>query len=217
MAERHASAYDDPGTPEEVSRRTFLARATMVMGGVVGVTLAVSLIGSLVPTEEILSGTKRWAPLEAKEFNQLQAGASLAPLKLFFMHKSQDGYLETDSREYVWGLKLTPAQEQQMRTDRPDLFGDKAKEVSFPVFNLGFVIFSPICPHLGCHYNWDSGVGKFICPCHGSVYDTYGKHLAGPAPRGLDPLPLREQNGVAEITWIQYETAVPDRVIIAYS
>src|SRR5512136_590384 len=31
-------------------------------------------------------------------------------------------------------------------------------------------VFSPICPHLGCHYNWNPTSGHFECPCHGSVY-----------------------------------------------
>ena len=31
----------------------------------------------------------------------------------------------------------------------------------------------------------------------------------GPAPRGLDPLPLREQNGKAEVTWIDYQSNTP--------
>ena len=29
-----------------------------------------------------------------------------------------------------------------------------------------------ICTHLGCVVPWDSGANKFICPCHGSQYDT---------------------------------------------
>ena len=32
-----------------------------------------------------------------------------------------------------------------------------------------------ICTHLGCVVPWDSGANKFICPCHGSQYDTNGK------------------------------------------
>lgn len=216
MAE-HAGRQEEPETPAEVSRRSFLAQATVVMGGAVGVTLAVTLIGSLVPTEEILSGQRRWSPLERKEFEQLGASNGSAPLKLFFTHKSQDGYLVSESRDYVWGLRLTPAQEQKMRTDRPDLFAIKRGEVPFSVVTMGFVIFSPICPHLGCHFNWDGSLNKFLCPCHGSVFSKDGKHLAGPAPRGLDPLPMREQAGTAEITWIQYEIGVPERVIVAYS
>jgi len=33
---RACSAYDDPGTPEEITRRTFMANATLAIGGVIG-------------------------------------------------------------------------------------------------------------------------------------------------------------------------------------
>ena len=33
----------------------------------------------------------------------------------------------------------------------------------------------------GCVVPWDSGANKFICPCHGSQYDTNGKVVRGPA------------------------------------
>ena len=44
--------------------------------------------------------------------------------------------------------------------------GDK---LPYPVVNLGFAIFSPICPHLGCRYSWIDDQKKFVWPCHGSV------------------------------------------------
>ena len=40
-------------------------------------------------------------------------------------------------------------------------------------------VFSPICPHLGCRYNWHPQKQEFICPCHGSVFAKDGKVLAG--------------------------------------
>jgi hypothetical protein len=45
------SAYDMPQTEEEVTRRTFMANATLAIGGVVGLTLAVPIVGSLLPVE----------------------------------------------------------------------------------------------------------------------------------------------------------------------
>ena len=89
--------------------------------------------------------------------------------------------------------------------------GDK---LPYPVGYMGFTIFSPICPHLGCRYSWVDAQSKFICPCHGSEYTNLGEHLAGPAPRGLDPLPLRDMNGKAELTWIEYKQNTPDLVVL---
>ena len=79
---------------------------------------------------------------------------------------------------------------------------------------MGFTIFSPICPHLGCRFSWVDAQNKFICPCHGSEFTGIGTHVAGPAPRGLDPLPLRESNGKAELTWIEYKQNTPDHIVL---
>lgn len=46
------------------------------------------------------------------------------------------------------------------------------------------------CVHLGCTVPWNAGAGKFICPCHGSVYDLTGQNVAGPAPRPLDMMEI---------------------------
>ena len=44
-----------------------------------------------------------------------------------------------------------------------------------------------VCTHLGCVPNFGSGdFGGWLCPCHGSVYDTAGRIRKGPAPRNLD-------------------------------
>lgn len=42
-----------------------------------------------------------------------------------------------------------------------------------------------VCTHLGCVVPWNSGEGKFVCPCHGSQYDKTGKVVRGPAPLSL--------------------------------
>jgi len=42
-----------------------------------------------------------------------------------------------------------------------------------------------VCTHLGCVVPWNVAENKFICPCHGSQYDTTGKVVRGPAPLSL--------------------------------
>jgi len=41
------------------------------------------------------------------------------------------------------------------------------------------------CTHLGCVVPWDPILAKFVCPCHGSQYDSSGVVLRGPAPGSL--------------------------------
>ncbi len=212
----HAESYKDPGTPEEVSRRTFMANAVTVIGGVIGLSLAIPLLGSLAPASG--SGGGSWSPLDPSEFKKLQ-DVTDKPVRVSFTVKSKDGYLpESDNDQFAWGIKVPPAREAAFRSARPDLFQDPEGKVDYPVVNLGFVLFSSICPHLGCKFNYDNDSHKFACPCHGSQFDgANGAHVAGPAPRGLDPLPFREQAGQAEITWIDFRSSDPARIIVAYS
>ena len=43
-----------------------------------------------------------------------------------------------------------------------------------------------VCTHLGCIPNFGQGpYGGWLCPCHGSIYDTSGRIRAGPAPLNL--------------------------------
>jgi Rieske Fe-S protein len=214
-----AKAYEDPGTPEEISRRTFMAGASVVLGGIVGIGVAIPVIGSLIPTAEIIAGSKGWWPLNADEMKQLEASTD-KPIKIFFTHHVQDGYIEADNPEYVWGVKLGPAGTAKLQAARPDLPDLKviAEGIApYPAVVMGFVMFSSICPHLGCKFDWHADLNKFACPCHGSQFTELGEHIAGPAPRGLDPLPLQEKSGAAEITWVRYKQGEPTRIVVSYS
>jgi menaquinol-cytochrome c reductase iron-sulfur subunit len=73
-------------------------------------------------------------------------------------------------------------------------------------------VFSPICPHLGCHYNWNLATGHFECPCHGSVYAPDGTVLGGPAPRRLDTLPVKIENGGLYVEWKQFRSGTPEKI-----
>jgi cytochrome b6-f complex iron-sulfur subunit len=42
-----------------------------------------------------------------------------------------------------------------------------------------------ICTHLGCVVPWSAADNKFMCPCHGSQYDSDGAVVRGPAPLPL--------------------------------
>lgn len=55
--------------------------------------------------------------------------------------------------------------------------------------------FSPSCPHLGCGYRWFAAEQRFKCPCHVSIFDINGTVLSGPAPRALDTLETKVEDG----------------------
>jgi menaquinol-cytochrome c reductase iron-sulfur subunit len=74
-------------------------------------------------------------------------------------------------------------------------------------------VFSPICPHLGCGYRWDESARHFVCPCHLSVYDINGKVLSGPAPRPLDTLPARVEDGILYVQFEKFRLGIAQKVL----
>lgn len=75
-------------------------------------------------------------------------------------------------------------------------------------------VFSPICTHLGCHYDWVASANEFICPCHNSVFSITGKVIAGPAPRPLDTLPYRIENGILYVKWERFQAGIPEKIVV---
>jgi menaquinol-cytochrome c reductase iron-sulfur subunit len=49
-----------------------------------------------------------------------------------------------------------------------------------------YIAISDRCVHLGCPVRWVDAAERFICPCHGGVYDLLGRPVSGPPPRPLD-------------------------------
>jgi menaquinol-cytochrome c reductase iron-sulfur subunit len=107
------------------------------------------------------------------------------PTQLEYVATVQDGYLESKMQKAVWAVKQS---------------------------NGEVTVFSPMCTHLGCGYHWDGGSQQFKCPCHGSVYDISGRVVAGPAPRPLDALPSKIDNGRLLIVFKEYKSGVPKQV-----
>ena len=194
-------------TPGELTRRTFMAQAVIFGSGVVGLGLMIPLATSLAPAAE--PPRDHWMPLPEKAMRALHAATEKTPVVVRFNVRAVNGYfgLEDDA-QYAFGVRAT---EEQMRQARPELWDREL--VPFPVATLGFVLFSPICPHLGCPVRWMPSEGKFLCPCHGSQYNEFGAHQAGPALRGLDPLPVRSYRGKVQVTWIDYKSNTPQMIV----
>lgn len=107
------------------------------------------------------------------------------PKQLQYLRSEQDGYMPSNVTKAVWAIKHS------------------ATDVT---------VLSPICTHLGCGYNWDEEADRFKCPCHGSVYDKSGKVLGGPAPRPLDPLPTRIEEGRLLVQYKEFKSGLATRV-----
>ncbi len=107
------------------------------------------------------------------------------PVSVKFSLLTEDAYIHQTVFHSVWIIKHAPA---------------------------AATVFSTICPHLGCHYNWDPQTQHFECPCHGSVYTLDGKVIGGPAPRPLDTLPAKIENGKLYVEWEEFQVGIPQKL-----
>ena len=56
------------------------------------------------------------------------------------------------------------------------------------IANLGnseYIALSKICTHQQCTVSYKQNQAELVCPCHGSVFDTDGQVLTGPATTPL--------------------------------
>jgi Rieske Fe-S protein len=64
-----------------------------------------------------------------------------------------------------------------------------------------WVALSSRCAHLGCPVRYVAAAERFVCPCHGGVYDFTGQVVGGPPVRPLDRFytRLNTSTGLVEI------------------
>ncbi len=160
-------------------RRKFFVWVTAAVAGVIGLSLAIPLLGFVI-SPGLKRRTKRW--VDVGNANDL---IPQKPKQLEHVMTIQDGYIETKATKAVWAVKVPDGR---------------------------ITVFSPLCPHLGCGYRWDGGERRFKCPCHGSVYGVTGEVLAGPAPRPLDTLPAKVENGRLLVIYEEYKAGLPTKV-----
>jgi menaquinol-cytochrome c reductase iron-sulfur subunit len=161
------------------TRRRFFQWVTRAAAGLIGLGLAVPLIGYVV-SPALKRRAQPWVEVGTED--ELSVNE---PKQLEYVATVQDGYLETEMHKAVWAVKQTDGQ---------------------------VTVFSPMCTHLGCGYNWDAADRKFKCPCHGSLYDVTGQVLAGPAPRRLDALPSKVEEGRLLVTYKEFKSGVKNQV-----
>ena len=61
------------------------------------------------------------------------------------------------------------------------------------------IAISSRCMHLGCPVRYTEAAERFICPCHGGVYNVRGEVDGGPPVRPLDRFYTRIVNGRVQI------------------
>jgi menaquinol-cytochrome c reductase iron-sulfur subunit len=68
-----------------------------------------------------------------------------------------------------------------------------------PGYDEPFIAMSTRCMHLGCPVRYIDAAKRFVCPCHGGVYNFEGGVDGGPPVRPLDRFYTRVRNGQVEV------------------
>jgi len=142
-------------------RRAFLALMTAGLGAVAGALAIVPGLGFLA------SPLRKVATRAAENHSRVAAERDVKPgkpVRVTAVGQQEDAWLRMDKVTLGSAWLVRGAEGGPIRA------------------------FSTICPHLGCGVDWNEKTGKFDCPCHASSFDTEGRCLGGPSPRGLDEL-----------------------------
>ena len=173
MAETTANASH---SGEEETRRDFLYLAATAVG-LVGTGVAVwPLIDSMNPAADVLALASTEVDLSAIEEGQAIT-VTWRGKPVFIRHRTADEIAEAEAVAV---------------DDLPDP-QDDADRVQHPQW----LVMVGICTHLGCIPKGQrvgdpkGEFGGWLCPCHGSHYDTSGRIRKGPAPENL-PVPTYE-------------------------
>jgi menaquinol-cytochrome c reductase iron-sulfur subunit len=169
-----------------ISRRNFFRSAAAGLGSFLTIMIGYPLIDSLVSNSKAVAkrAYNKLGPL-GNIHNSFKP--VLQPAKMSFSKTDQDAFVTTKESVQVWIIKKS---------------NDDVK------------VFSPVCPHLGCRYDWDEEKKFFVCPCHNSVFTIEGEVVSGPAPRGLDELPVEIRDESLYVEYEKFEAGIPDKIII---
>jgi menaquinol-cytochrome c reductase iron-sulfur subunit len=72
-------------------------------------------------------------------------------------------------------------------------------------------VLSPVCPHLGCSIPWNETKREFICPCHVAVFAMDGTKISGPAPRSMDDLESKVEDGMLKVRYQYFRQLIPQK------
>jgi ubiquinol-cytochrome c reductase iron-sulfur subunit len=158
---------DQHAPGEDPSRRDFINIAAGVAAAGVGVGLAWPFIDQMNPAADTLALSSIEVDL-SKVVEGQQIVVKWRGKPLFVRYRTAKEIAEA------------------VKDDHADLRDPQTDEARHKPGKPQWLILIGVCTHLGCVPNF--GLGEYsgwLCPCHGSVYDTSGRIRKGPAPLNL--------------------------------
>jgi ubiquinol-cytochrome c reductase iron-sulfur subunit len=157
------------GFHHEGSRRDFLYVATTATSLVGAGAMAWPLLDSMNPSADLLARATTeiaLAPIEVGQSITVEWQG-----KPVFVRRRTEAEIALAQRDD--GAEMRDPEPDSARVQRPE-----------------WLVLIGICTHLGCiPLGYKGEYGGWLCPCHGSHYDTSGRIRKGPAPRNLDVPP----------------------------
>ena len=166
-AQPHTSPTPGAGEPHEPTRRDMIHIAAAAAAGGGAVAVAWPFIDQMNPSGDTLA----LASIE-QDISKVVLGQQLVVKwrgkPVFVRHRTP--------AEIAAAVKDDHAEMRDPATDASRTKPGKEE----------WLIVIGVCTHLGCVPNFGTGdYGGWLCPCHGSVYDTAGRIRKGPAPLNL--------------------------------
>ena len=151
---------------KKTNRRDFIFSASYALGAV-GVGAAVwPLIDQMNPDASV----KALASTEV-DVSGVEKGQSITVL-----WRGKPVFIRRRTEEEIAKAKDVKLED----LPHPETDEDRAK-------NPEWLVMLGVCTHLGCVPLGDKGeYGGWVCPCHGSHYDTSGRIRKGPAPTNME-------------------------------
>lgn len=159
---------------QDNDRRSFLGWATAALGGIFSVFLGAPIVAYVLDPRH-RKGPK--SDMKAVEGVKLEELALNQPQQGVVRDTRTDGWTlyPNDVIGRVWVVQVgpKPANLNNLTQQQKDAY---------------LLVFTTICPHLGCSVNL--GGPGFACPCHAATFVLDGSRAneANPALRGMDTL-----------------------------
>ncbi|ARO15761.1 ubiquinol-cytochrome c reductase iron-sulfur subunit [Ketogulonicigenium robustum] len=172
-----------PDVPPPAGSRRDVLKIAAVGGGAVACGAAVwPLIDQMNPSADVEAEAKIRVDVSG-----LQRGQQMTVLwqgRPVFIRARTDAEIARARSESADQLPDALARNANLPADAP---ADDANRALSP--DGVWLVQMGVCTHLGCvPIGGEGDFGGWLCPCHGSHYDTAGRIRKGPAPRNL-PVP----------------------------
>jgi quinol---cytochrome c reductase iron-sulfur subunit, bacillus type len=159
--------------------------------------------GETVTRRRLMSGSVHtFGGIAAAAIGLPALGFALGPVFERQKARWEDVGKPADFVDYTYRPRVITLEEGVGETGKSTIYVRKHNpQIDGPVKDSydNFVAISTRCMHLGCPVRYIDASQRFVCPCHGGVYEFTGKVAGGPPVRPLDRFYTRVKAGRLEI------------------